>query len=126
MLPAEIEHVLGFGDTADGGAGETAPTHNQTECRDGERFFRRTDEGDVAITAEEFDVGVNVVIGRDSVEDEVETAVLLFHLIGVTGDDDFVSPETERVFLFVWHRGEDNNVGSERISKLYGHVAQSP
>src|SRR6266496_31548 len=36
VLPAEVEHLLGFGDTADGRAGEAATPHDQGECRDGE------------------------------------------------------------------------------------------
>ena len=99
VLAAEVEHLLGFGDAADGRAGETAAAHDQAEGRDGQRLLRRADEGDVAVAAEQVDVGVDVVIGGDGVEDEVEAAGVLLHLVGVAGDDDFVGTEAERVFL---------------------------
>jgi hypothetical protein len=36
------------------------------------------------------EVGINVVVGRDRVENKVEAAGMLLHLIGIAGDDDFV------------------------------------
>ena len=71
----------------------------EAEGSDGERLLRRADEGDVAVAAEQVDVGVDVVIGGDGVEDEVEAAGVLPHLVGVARDDDFVRAEAERVFL---------------------------
>ena len=41
------------------------------------------------------------MIGGDGVEDEVEAASVLLHLLAVPGNDDFVSPEAERVFLLL-------------------------
>lgn len=36
---------------------------------------------------EQVDIGVDVVIGGDGVEDEVEAVGVFLHLIGVGGDD---------------------------------------
>jgi hypothetical protein len=47
------------------------------------------------------DIRVNVVIGGDGVEDEIEAASVLLHLVGVAGNDDFVGAEPERIFLLV-------------------------
>ncbi len=91
----------------------------------GERLLRRADERDVAIAAQQIDVGVDVVIGGDSVENEVEAAGVLLHLVGIPREDDLVRSEAERVFLLVRRSREDNNVGSERMGKLHAHVAQS-
>src|SRR6266852_3710712 len=79
VLSAEIEHLLGLGDPADGRAGEAASPHDQAERGNGERLLRRADEGDVAIAAQQIDVSANVVIGGDSVENEVEAASVLLH-----------------------------------------------
>ncbi len=57
--------------------------NDQGEGRDGERLLRRADEGEVAVAAEQVDVGVDVVLGGDGVEDEVEAAGVLLHLVGV-------------------------------------------
>src|SRR6266853_786766 len=72
-----------------------------------------------------FDVRVDVVIGGNGVDDEIETAVVLFHLIGVARNDSFVGAEPERVFLLVRRRGEYDDMCSERVSKFYRHVAES-
>ena len=39
---------------------------------------------------EQVEVGVDAVIGSDGVEDEVETAGVLLHLVGVARDDHLV------------------------------------
>ena len=62
-------------------------------------FCGSADKGEVAVDAEQIDIGVDVVIGGDGVEDEVEAAGVLLHLVGVARDDDFVGAEAERVFL---------------------------
>src|ERR1035441_5622940 len=72
-----------------------------------------------------FRSGVDVVLGGDGVEDEVEAAGVLLHLAGVAGDDDFVGAKAERVFLLSGRGGEDHDVGSERMCKLHAHMAQS-
>ena len=47
------------------------------------------------------DVGIDIVIGGDGVEDEIEAAHMLLHLVVIAGDDDFVGAEAERRFLLV-------------------------
>ena len=113
VLAAEVEHLLGFGDAADGRAGEAAAAHDQAEDGNGERLLRRADQGEVAVAAQQIEVSVDVVIGGDGVEDEVEAAGVLLHLVGIAGDDDFVRAEAKRVVFLVGRSGEDDDVGSE-------------
>ncbi len=125
VLATEIEHFLGLGDTADERAGEAAASEQQAESRDGERLLRRADEGEIPVAAEQVDIGVDVVIGGDGVEDEVEGAGVLLHLIGIAGDDDLMGAEAERVFLLTGRGGEDHDVGSKRTGEFDPHVTQS-
>ena len=125
MLAAKVQHLLSFGDAADIRAGETAATHDEAECRHVQGLLRCADKGNVAIEAEQVEIGVDVVLGGDGVEDEIETASMLLHFIGVAGDDHFVSTEAERVFCFVGRGGEDDDVGTERTGELHAHVSQS-
>ena len=90
VLAAEVEHLLGLGDAADERTGEAATPEEQRKGRNGKRLLRRADKGDVAVAAKQVDVGVDVVIGGDGIEDEVEAAGVLLHLVGVAGDDDLV------------------------------------
>ena len=65
MLAAEVEHLLCLGNAADGGTGEAAASQDQAEGRDGKRLVRRADKGEIAVAAEQVDIGVDVVIGGD-------------------------------------------------------------
>src|SRR5512135_964250 len=49
--PAEVEHLLGFGDAADVGAGEAAAAHDEAERRDRQGLRGCADQGDVAVAA---------------------------------------------------------------------------
>src|SRR5438132_9295758 len=63
MLAAKVEHLLRFGDAADGRAGETAASHDEAECRNAQWFGRSADKRKVTIASEQVDIGVDVVIG---------------------------------------------------------------
>src|ERR1017187_10299086 len=125
MCRAKVEHLLGLRDAADVRTGEAAAPHDEAECRDAQGLGGCADKGKVAVEAEQVEIGVNVVPGGDGVEDEVEAARVLFHLVGIAGDDNFIGAEPERVFLLTGRGGEDHDMGSERMSKLHAHVAQA-
>src|ERR1039458_613099 len=122
---AKVEHLLGLRDAADVRTGEAAAPHDEAECRDAQGLGGCADKGKVAVEAEQVEIGVDVVPGGDGVEDEVEAARVLFHLVGIAGDDNFIGAEAERVFLLTGRGGEDHDVGSERMSKLHAHMAWS-
>src|SRR6478609_1606083 len=65
------------------------------------------------------------MISRDGVEDEIETAGVLFHLVSVARNNDLVGAKADRVLFLVRRGREDDDVRSERISKLHSHVAES-
>src|SRR6266513_2235396 len=125
VFAAEIEHLLGFRNAANTGPGKTATPHDQAECRDIQWFCGSTDQRKITINAEQIDIGVDVVIGRNGVDDEVEATGVVFHFVGVPRNDSFIGAETERVLLLVRRGREDDNVRSERMSKLHRHVTKS-
>src|SRR5438093_5769792 len=49
---------------------------------------------------------------------------MLFHLVRISGDNDFVGAEAQCVLLLVRRGGENNDVGSKRVSKCYHHVTE--
>src|SRR6266496_558488 len=125
MLAAKIEHLLRFGDAANHRARETAAPADEVECRNAQRLRRSADKCKIATDAEQIDICVDVVIGGDGIEDKIETALVLFHLVRVARDNDFVGAEAERVFFLPGRMGQDDDVRSERMSKFYRHVAES-
>ena len=72
VLAAEVEHLLRFGDAANRRTGKTAASEDETESGDGQRFLGSADQGDIAVAREQVDVGIDVVLGGDAIEDEVE------------------------------------------------------
>ena len=74
VFAAKVEHLLRFSNTPDERAREAATLEQKAKGRDGIRLVRCADEGYVAVGAEQLYVCVNVVLGRDRVEDEVEAA----------------------------------------------------
>ena len=63
-----------FGKAADGRTGKTSPPHDQAKRRNSQRRLWRADKGEVAIAAQQIEVGIDVVIGGDSVEDKIEAS----------------------------------------------------
>ena len=126
MLPAKVEHFLRLGNAADVGAGEAAAAHDQAERGDAQGFLGRADECQVSVEAKQAEVLIDVVLGRDRIEDEVEAAGLLLHLAGVARDDGLVGAQTERIFLLVGRSREDDDVGAEGAGELDAHVTQPP
>ena len=100
-LPAEVEHLLRFGDAADGRSGEAAPPHDQPEGRNRQRLFRRANEGEVAVAAQQIDVCLDVMFGGDSIENEIEAAGVLLHLVCIFRDDDLIRAQPPCVIFLV-------------------------
>ena len=87
------------------------------------RLLRRADQSEVADAAQKVDIGIDVVISRNGVENEIETAGMLFDRLGIFRDDHFVGAEPKCIFLLAGRSGEDHGLSSERMRELYPHVA---
>ena len=101
VFATEVEHFLGFGKTTDGGTGEATATEDKSENVDRQRLIGSADHRDVAIAGQQVDVGVDIVIGSNAVEDEIEAAGVFSHFVGVLRDDDVVGTESQRVFFLL-------------------------
>src|SRR5438477_4734993 len=99
--------------------------HDETECWNRERLRGSADHGKIAVHAEYIDVGIDVVIRGDGVENEIEAGGMLLHLVRVARENNFIGAEPERVLRLGRRSGENDNVRSKRVSKLHGHVTQS-
>src|SRR5436190_2603338 len=61
VLAAEVEHLLSFLNSANGGTGEAAPRKDQSESGNWHWLFRSADQRNVAITPEQLNVAIDVV-----------------------------------------------------------------
>src|SRR4028119_1048200 len=109
MFPAKVKHLLGLGNAADHRAGKTAATHDQAERCDIQGLFRHTNQGNVAIEAEQVEIGVDVVLGGDGIEDEIKATSVFLHLVSIAGDNDFISTKAQRVCFLAGGRSKDDN-----------------
>ena len=50
---------------------------------------------------------------------------MLLHLVVIAGDNGLIGAEAKRVLRLAGRSGEDDDVSSERMSKLHRHMAQS-
>ena len=78
-----------------------AVTENERECSDAQRFRWSADHGEIAVQCEQIQISVEIVLGGDSIKNEVEAARVFLHLVTISGDDDLVSSKPKCVILLV-------------------------
>ncbi len=126
VAPAEVEHLLRLGDASDERAGKIPARHEQTEHVDGLRVERHADEYQRRVEVEQREVGVEVVVGGDRVEDHVEAAGVAGHGVGVLRDDHFVGAQPPPVCDLAFRCGEKYGVRTHRVRELHAHVVCPP
>ena len=65
------------GEAADHGAGKLTPLRNQAERGHRQRLLGRADQHQSAVALQQVEIGVDVVLGGNGIEDEVEAAGVL-------------------------------------------------
>ena len=102
------------------------PTINKSERCDCQWLFRRADESNFSLgRGEQLEIRIDVVIGGDAVEDELEGPGALFHLFLVSGKNYLVSPQSQRVLTLVLGRGENHDMCAHRLCEFHAHVTES-
>src|SRR5262249_31497083 len=100
-LAAEIEHLLGLAYAPYARAREATARHQQIKSSYGQRLFRSSDKAECAVSPEQAEIGIEVMVGGDSIQNKVEAAGVLLHLVGVFGDDHFIRPQPFGVSCFM-------------------------
>ena len=125
MLGAELEHLLGLGDATDAGTTEVTTGHDDAEGVDGEGLLRYAYEAKSTVELEQRQVGVEVMLSGNAVEDEVERASVLRHRCGVRGDHDLVRAQAQAIGNLRRRSREEHNVSTESAGELNTHVAKA-
>jgi hypothetical protein len=97
MLSTEIEHLLGFADRANPGTAQLTTLHQQTENLNRGRFGRGSHQRHSAVALEQVEVNIQVVVGGNSVQNEVKAVDVFLHLRFVLRDDNFIRAQPLRV-----------------------------
>jgi len=99
---AEIQHVLGFLDTADQRTGQAAALEDQVEHRRRRvRAVGGADQGHGAVALEQVEERIQVVRRGHGVEDEVQAVGDLGHFVRVLRHHHPVGAQAQAVFAFV-------------------------
>ncbi|MEH2096305.1 hypothetical protein [Nostoc sp. 'Peltigera membranacea cyanobiont' 213] len=53
------------------------------------------------VAPQQVEIGIDVMVSRNGVEDEIEAASVFLHLVSIARDDHFIRTEAECVFLFI-------------------------
>jgi hypothetical protein len=75
---------------------------------------------------EKVEVGVDVVLCGNRIEDEVEAPGVRLHLLCVRGNNHLVRSESQRILPLSRRGGEDHRVGTEGMCEFHPHVTQAP
>src|SRR5216684_1682901 len=125
VLGAEIQHLLSFANASDGGASQTVPPKYQIEGGHWSGLLRRTHQRHGAVFFEELQVSVEVVLGGNGVQNEVEAASVLLHLRRVGGNNHFVDTQTLGVGGLFRRCAEQHHMRAESLGKLHAHVSEA-
>ncbi|CAI8970677.1 hypothetical protein EMIT0P294_50214 [Pseudomonas sp. IT-P294] len=126
VLGAEIQHFLGFGDATDQRTGQYATTQYQFGGVDGwiDRFDQ-SHQNVHAVETQGIEVGVEVVLHRNGVQQEVEVPGSGFHLFGIGGHDHMVGALATTFFSLARRAGEQRHFRAHCLGKLDAHVAEA-
>ena len=92
--------------------------HQQAERGHRQRLLGRSDQCQRTVMGKEIQIGVQIMLCRDGVEDEIAAARITLHLLGITGAHNFVSSQPQRVLSFALGSREDNRVRPEGRENL--------
>jgi len=124
VIGAELEHLLGLGDTANERADDLLATKDEAHV--GELVWRRrADDAHRAADVEQRHVRAKVKLGRDSVEDEVERFGSCLHGLLVGRDEEGVGAELHRIVLLRRRRAQHGDVRAESARKFHAHVTEA-
>jgi len=122
----KLEDAFRLLDAADEGAAEIPPPEDEAAYLNGQRFRRRADLGESAVSFQQDEAGVDVVPRGHGVKYEMEAAGLLLHFFFVPRIDDFVGAEPQGVLHLARRSGENHDARAECFRELHPHVPQPP
>jgi hypothetical protein len=122
VLGAEIQHFLGFANAAGPRAGDGAALHQQRENGKRRGTVWRTQEHKNGVAFEQVDVGVDIVIRGNRVQDHVETARVSLDGLRVVGHHYFIGTEAQRIFFLFGRSGELHHVRTHGMRKFQTHM----
>ena len=121
----EIQHLLCFRNTSDGGTGKVATWKNQVERSHRQRVFGHSYECKRAVQFQEVQVSVDVMLGRNGIKDKIEAGLVFLHGVGILGNNNLVRAEAEAIGDLAGRSGEQYHMRAESAGEFYSHVTKS-
>src|SRR6185312_17465278 len=125
VLLAEIQHLLRLRNTANQGTGKLPPFEDQAEDLHSQRLLRSANLYESSVKPQQVQVGIDVVLRGDCVQDEIKAVELLVHLLLVLGDNHFICAQALCIFLLPGRGGEQDHVSTQSVRELHSHVSEA-
>ena len=125
MLSAEIQHLLGLGDTADGRTTQAAPHTEQREHRHHHRVLRCAEFDEHTVEIQQSEVPAQIQIGRDSVEDDVEGVAQILERVAVAGGVVGLGAQAKSVLHLLQRLRQHRHLGAHCRGQFDSQMSQS-
>ena len=125
MLSAEIQHLLGLGDTADRRTTQAAPHAEQREYRHHHRVLRCAEFDERTVEVEQSEVPAQIQIGRDSVEDDVEGVAQILERVAVAGGVVGLGAQAKSVLHLLERLRQHRHLGAHCRGQFDSQMSQS-
>ena len=106
-------------------AGVRAACADEGEDVEAQRLGRSADVHQGAVDGEQAQVGIDVDVGADGVDDQVEPAGELLERRRVGGGEVVVRTEAQAVLLLLQRLRQHGDLGAECVGDLHGHVTET-
>ena len=100
MFGAEVEHFLSLADAADHGAYDAFASGDDAKCGEVDGHGRSADKDQGAVSFQQSEVGAEVVLGGNGIDDEVEIVGVFGQRCLVLCEGEFMGAEFFGVLFF--------------------------
>ena len=125
MFVAEVYTILSFRQSSDEGAGNADLLEHERELHDGVRAGHQPQLHQHPLVVQQPQVGVEVVVGGDRVEDQVQTAARPLHALQVGGHHEVVRPDLLGGGLLAGRGGDGGHGVTHSLGQPHPHLAQA-
>ena len=125
MLGTKIEHFLRLGNTADQRTGKRFVSEYQRQSVYAVRAWRHADNDHRAADAEQIQIRIYIVIGRNCIENKVESADERLKISRIACDAKMMCPKRFGINFFRRRGAEYSHLSSHCDRDLNSHVAQA-
>ena len=125
VFVAEVDAVLSLWEASDERTHDGEFLEHERQLRHGVGAQHQTQLDQDSLSSEQRQVGVEVVVGRDRVEDQVQTVRPGLHILRVSGDNKVVRPDLLGSGLLVGGGGDGGDGVPHSLGNPHAHLSKT-